>query len=58
MNLALQNIVKQNSMYISVNFLKSLIMTFPRDGNNRQFNQRGEEISTESRERILAQLLE
>ena len=45
MNLALTNIVKQNSMYISVNFLKNLILTFPRDSvmEGRNYNNRNQD---------------
>ena len=47
-------------MYISVNFLKNLILTFPRDSvmEGRNYNNRNQEQGTDSREKILFQLIE
>ena len=40
MNLALENISNNTCMYTSINFLQSLIMTYPRDsGNGRNYSQ-------------------
>ena len=33
MNLALENIANSKSMYTSINFIKSLIMTYPRENS-------------------------
>ena len=41
MNLALENMVNNNSMYKSINFLQQLIMTYPRDSSHgaRNYSQ-------------------
>jgi len=56
MNLALENISCNRSIYTSVNFLQRLILTYPRDSqsNRQQYGSRDRpEVVVETRERII-----
>ena len=67
MNVALENIANNTSMYTSINFLQSLILTYPRESaqGGRNYSQQSyggrnqqDAVQVDTRERIVQQLID